>query len=544
MPAPRRRPQTPTPQQHHDAITGTAKQAVANDYHRMLATGWDDAARAIAASLRRLLLADDGPAPASGGAGSRRRPLAWGGGAGGARREMRPAAGTGAAAAAGSSGALPAGRQPPGQPPLHDLQLLHCPLLNASVCPATVGLPAPEGGLLVVVYNPLGSHRAGVVRLPVAPGAGDASWSVQGAGPVAMRRRGEGHRVAEERQEVVTGCTPAAMSSPSTSAPADSEGAAADAQLLTVSGATRRLQRALLDAGADAAGFGAEQVGRTARAGARLRQKVVGSGICGPSPFHLHHTLAFSRCCPPSQELAFAVDLPPLGYETYLIKPPEQPSEGPSGGGFSSSSGGSSSGSSSGSSRGGEAAEGVADAGDDCCGDSSGSSGGATEGASPGSDCCADAIESSSLRLEFSRRSGRLTALAAADGSWRVALSQEVLAYTSSTGDEGAAPTADEQDGQDQVVAAAAGGGQHAAATRAGRLRGGQASGAYIFRPAGPAAPLAPAGGRVELEVVKGPLLSELRQCWTPWACLTTRLGCAGGRRGLRDGTGCNARGR
>jgi len=65
-----------------------------------------------------------------------------------------------------------------GDGPLTNLTLLQCPLLNASACPVTLSHPVPGGGWLVVVYNPLGLHRGGFVRLPVPEGVD--GWSVQG----------------------------------------------------------------------------------------------------------------------------------------------------------------------------------------------------------------------------------------------------------------------------------------------------------------------------------------------------------------------------
>jgi hypothetical protein len=159
----------------------------------MISRGWDDAARVVAVSLRRLLLScpedaragSGGAGAAAGGGGQRRRQLLARRAQAGQHTMRASKAGGRGGAAEGRDGSGAAKETPRGggasaRPPLHDLDLVHCPLLNASVCSATIGPPAPEGGLLVVVYNPLGSHRTGVVRLPVPSKREVRTWNVQG----------------------------------------------------------------------------------------------------------------------------------------------------------------------------------------------------------------------------------------------------------------------------------------------------------------------------------------------------------------------------
>lgn len=47
--------------QHHDAVSGTAKQHVANDYSKRLQRGLDRAAQFVVAKLRRVMLGNPGP---------------------------------------------------------------------------------------------------------------------------------------------------------------------------------------------------------------------------------------------------------------------------------------------------------------------------------------------------------------------------------------------------------------------------------------------------------------------------------------------------
>ncbi|KAM1014842.1 hypothetical protein ACFX14_044776 [Malus domestica] len=91
--------------QHHDAVTGTEKQHVANDYAKRLAIGYTEAEQVVATSLAHL---------------------------------VESASYTGS-----------------------------CPLLNISYCPASEVNLSQGKQLVVVVYNSLGWKRDDVIRIPV-----------------------------------------------------------------------------------------------------------------------------------------------------------------------------------------------------------------------------------------------------------------------------------------------------------------------------------------------------------------------------------------
>ncbi|XP_011083026.1 probable alpha-mannosidase At5g13980 [Sesamum indicum] len=99
--------------QHHDAVTGTEKQHVANDYAKRLSIGYKESEGVVAASLGCLTQSS----PSSGC----KRPVNFN----------------------------------------------QCPLLNISYCPASEIDLSPGKKLVVLVYNSLGWKRTGVVRIPV-----------------------------------------------------------------------------------------------------------------------------------------------------------------------------------------------------------------------------------------------------------------------------------------------------------------------------------------------------------------------------------------
>lgn len=84
------------------------------------------------------------------------------------------------------------------------------------------------------------------------------------------------------------------------------------------------------------------------------------------------------------------------------------------------------------------------------------------------------------LSLALHAVTGRLLTVSADDGSWSMQLSQELMWYRSSNGDEQGGTGAD----ADGTTAAAGKAGAGKRAARGGG-NGGQSSGAYIFRPAG-----------------------------------------------------------
>ena len=161
--------------QHHDAITGTAKQHVANDYALRVNAGLVEAAQLVNAALRVAV------------AGLRRHAarLAERGGAGDLRRVTLGA----------MRDLLPRRRAPllrgagPSEPRLGEagaaarrlsaLELLgsaegaegefvQCPLLNVSSCAITEELTANGTTVQAVVYNPTAWERDEYVRVPVA----------------------------------------------------------------------------------------------------------------------------------------------------------------------------------------------------------------------------------------------------------------------------------------------------------------------------------------------------------------------------------------
>ncbi|KAF9618950.1 hypothetical protein IFM89_002945 [Coptis chinensis] len=100
--------------QHHDAVTGTQRQHVANDYAKRISMGYDEAEELVASSLACL--------------------------------------------------AESASKTKCGNPVA---KLDQCPLLNISYCPPSEINLSPGKSMVLLVYNPLGWKRADVIRLPV-----------------------------------------------------------------------------------------------------------------------------------------------------------------------------------------------------------------------------------------------------------------------------------------------------------------------------------------------------------------------------------------
>ncbi|KAJ7971780.1 Alpha-mannosidase [Quillaja saponaria] len=100
--------------QHHDAVSGTEKQHVANDYAKRLSIGYVEAEALVASSLACLV-------------------------------ESTPHAGC--------------------QNPISKFQ--QCPLVNISYCPVSESDLGQGKSLVIVVYNSLGWKRNDVVRIPV-----------------------------------------------------------------------------------------------------------------------------------------------------------------------------------------------------------------------------------------------------------------------------------------------------------------------------------------------------------------------------------------
>ncbi|KAJ4728881.1 Alpha-mannosidase [Melia azedarach] len=100
--------------QHHDAVSGTEKQHVANDYAKRLSIGYTEAEKVVATSLACMV-------------------------------ELTSKASCGN--------------------PVTQFQ--QCPLLNISYCPPSEVDLSSGKNLVVVVYNPLGWKREDVIRIPV-----------------------------------------------------------------------------------------------------------------------------------------------------------------------------------------------------------------------------------------------------------------------------------------------------------------------------------------------------------------------------------------
>lgn len=123
---------------HHDAITGTAKQAVADDYARRLAAGTAAVRATFAATLSSIMFGGGGApgtAVASGATAAR------GGGA-----VIRTDEGGGGGPADQDS--------PGGPPPLH-----HCEAANVSLCSVTLEQSANCEAMMLVVHNPVAWPR-------------------------------------------------------------------------------------------------------------------------------------------------------------------------------------------------------------------------------------------------------------------------------------------------------------------------------------------------------------------------------------------------
>mmetsp|Transcript_40924 Transcript_40924/g.130792 ORF Transcript_40924/g.130792 Transcript_40924/m.130792 type:complete len:522 (+) Transcript_40924:1131-2696(+) len=115
--------------QHHDGISGTAMQHVANDYNMRLARGSKEADDLVSLAITKLATgAAPAPADAAGG------------------------------------GLL---ERPSRAPPPRMTDLTQCPLLNISYCPKSEASVAAGRVLAVVAYNPLAWERKEFIRVPV-----------------------------------------------------------------------------------------------------------------------------------------------------------------------------------------------------------------------------------------------------------------------------------------------------------------------------------------------------------------------------------------
>ncbi|KAK2968814.1 hypothetical protein RJ640_028207 [Escallonia rubra] len=115
--------------QHHDAVTGTEKQHVANDYAKRLSIGYMEAEKLVLSSLSSLteLISYEGN--------------------GSPTTKFQQAKHC--------------------DPLLEQWHSCYCPLLNISYCPATEVDLSHGKNLVVLVYNSLGWNRDDIVRIPV-----------------------------------------------------------------------------------------------------------------------------------------------------------------------------------------------------------------------------------------------------------------------------------------------------------------------------------------------------------------------------------------
>lgn len=148
--------------QHHDSITGTAKQHVANDYNKRIHKGMAEAQAVVANALTHLIYGGR-PAAETKQAGEE--------GSGGARQlHAKPQEQLALAAAALTS---------EGAPLLGAHKLHACNWLNVSSCEPTVELSQTGRGMFAVAYNPLAWSREAPVRVPVSTKT-TCTWEVTG----------------------------------------------------------------------------------------------------------------------------------------------------------------------------------------------------------------------------------------------------------------------------------------------------------------------------------------------------------------------------
>ena len=119
--------------QHHDAVTGTSQQHVANDYAARLEAGREGLRGLVGEALLKEAGGGSGDAPAT-------APIEW------------------------------------------------CPALNASVCPASAAASAAGRPFAVLAYNSLARPRRQGILIPVHAGgtAAASSWKVTGPGGAAV----------------------------------------------------------------------------------------------------------------------------------------------------------------------------------------------------------------------------------------------------------------------------------------------------------------------------------------------------------------------
>lgn len=168
--------------QHHDAITGTAKQHVANDYAQRISRGMAEADRVASRAISNLLAAD---------------------------------------------------RQMPNEDsrePSDDAEAAWklCHLTNISVCATTVEATRDGAGFSVALWNPLPRHRQHHLRIPITTSGSNRLWRVS--------VRGEGGRGAPAAAQVLplSRSTRRLQEAAAASAQIDSLHAAGDSEVAVV----------------------------------------------------------------------------------------------------------------------------------------------------------------------------------------------------------------------------------------------------------------------------------------------------------------------
>lgn len=208
--------------QHHDAVTGTAKQHVACDYAARLHKGLVEAQEVVTNALSSLIRGREGP----GGLAARRGWAAAGAASAAslASEERRTAPGGGASVAEQRRRLAEAApeRQAPPNPIDAPVDLSFCNWLNVSACRPTVALSEAGQGILVAAYNPLAWSRQAPLRVPVST-VRACTWRVTGP---------EGEAVPA--QLVPVGAATAALQHLLVSINATSPASLADAELVFI----------------------------------------------------------------------------------------------------------------------------------------------------------------------------------------------------------------------------------------------------------------------------------------------------------------------
>jgi alpha-mannosidase len=161
--------------QHHDSITGTAKQHVANDYHSRIYHGMEEAQKVVMHALSELVSGSRGEQPQGSGTNATRRKL-----------QMTSTSPSSTFSSSSDDASLHVSNN--GINALYDknsnndyspVRLEGCFLLNISTCAPTVDLSRVGAAIFLVAYNPLAWSRETPIRVPVSTGS-TCHWKVFG----------------------------------------------------------------------------------------------------------------------------------------------------------------------------------------------------------------------------------------------------------------------------------------------------------------------------------------------------------------------------